>query len=257
MPADALVLSLHDVAPHTQHIINDQLETLRRLGVLHCSLLVIPNYHDEDSLLNAPQFREWIREKQSEGHEIVLHGYSHWRPHCSKDPLLKRLINTYYTAGEGEFYDLPYQEAQEALRRGKRVFEQIGLDLKKIIGFIAPAWLLGKEAQDALRDEGFAYTTLLRGLLSLGGEAPHFFPAQSMVYSVRSSWRRCLSLQWNEFLLRDASLRKWPLLRISFHPIDWSYPSIKAHLLKSVARSLKKRTPNTYASWLSQKEILS
>ena len=74
----------------------------------------------------------------------------------------------------------------------------------------------------AARDAGMEYTTRLRDVVDLrSGEK---FPARSLVYSVRNSWRRATSLAWNAALRR--ALTDQPLLRLSIHPPDYSHPAI-------------------------------
>ena len=67
-------------------------------------------------------------------------------------------------------------------------------------GFIAPAWLLGNEAEQAVRDAELEYTTRLRTVCDLRSES--VFPARTLVYSVYNSWRRTLSRSWNAALFR-------------------------------------------------------
>jgi predicted deacetylase len=252
MKKETLVISLHDVSPHTQKIVMEQLKELRALGVFRCSLLVIPDYHHQGSITRFPDFITWLQEQGAQGHEIILHGYYHLRPPSAHDHGVKRWITKYYTAGEGEFYDLDYEQARSTLQRGKEALQQAGFDSTKLVGFIAPAWLLSQEAERAVADEGFFYTTRLHGVVDLRKQPSPFFPSQSMVYSVRSAWRRVVSLAWNELIFQNATRKKWPLLRIGFHPVDWNYPRIKSHLLASVRRSLLTRTTMTYEAWLRQ-----
>ena len=246
----SLIISLHDVSPQTQEIVAKQLEALRALGVARCSLLVIPDYHHHGSITRFPGFVTWLQEQAAQGHEIVLHGYHHLRSQRTDDRLWKRWITEHYTAGEGEFYDLGYEEARTLLQKGKQELVQAGCDMTKVTGFIAPAWLLGRDAERAVVDEGFSYTTRLHGVIDLREQPSRFFSSQSMVYSVRSAWRRAVSLGWNELLFHYASWKKWSLLRIGFHPVDWKHPAIKAHLLSSVKRAATHRTAMTYGAWM-------
>jgi len=248
-----LVVSLHDVSPQTEEIVTQQLEELRALGIPRCSLLVIPDHHHLGLITRFPSFIRWLQKQASKGHEIILHGFNHLRGPRKHQHPWKRLIAEHYTAGEGEFYDLNYEQACLLLDQGKRVFQDADLDCSKIVGFIAPAWLLSQAAEAAVANAGFSYTTRLHGVVNLQDKPHRFFPSQSMVYSVRSAWRRAASLAWNEALLIYATQRKWPLLRIGFHPVDWKYNAIKAHLLSSVQRSLQTRTPFTYQEWLAQR----
>lgn len=253
LPSLHLVVSLHDVSPHTQEIVTKQLEELRILGVTRCSLLVIPDHHHSGPITRFPGFITWLLQQAAQGHEIVLHGYHHRRPPSPHDHGTKRWLTKCYTAGEGEFYDLDYEQARTKVKRGKEILSAAGFNNAIVTGFIAPAWLLGKEAERAVADEGFFYTTRLHGIVDFRAEPSSFFFSQSMVYSVRSAWRRAASLIWNELVLQCATKKKWPLLRIGFHPVDWKYRVIKDHLLSSVKRSLLTRTPLTYQEWLSLK----
>ena len=112
-------------------------------------------------------------------------------------------------------------------------------------GFIAPAWLLSRPAEEALRDLGFAYTTRLGSVLNLARNTT--FHSQSLVYSVRTHWRRTVSLGWNAFLYRR--LRRAPLMRVGIHPPDLSHPSIWRQIKNHRARALEERGPMTYHDW--------
>ncbi len=246
----SLVVSIHDVAPSTQMIVQEMLDDLKQLGVSRCSLLVVPHYHEKELLTMEPSFVMWIREKQQEDHEIVLHGWSHLRPVSSKEGLWKRWMTQHYTRGEGEFYDLSYNDAREKLKKGKEEFEKAGFTISSITGFIAPAWLLSQEAERALGDEHFSYTTRLHGVIDLRKNPPTFLRAQSMVYSVSAAWRRFLSLGWNEFLFQLSERQAWPLLRLGLHPPDWKHSVIRKHALATVSKVMKRRVALTYANWI-------
>ena len=153
----------------------------------------------------------------------------------------RRLVTEHYTAGEGEFYDLEYDEARQRLARGRAMLA--GFD---VAGFIAPAWLLGDEAERAVRDEGFAYTTRLGSVLELpSGERTD---SQSLVYSVRSGWRRGASLVWNSWLA--SRLRGNPLMRLGLHPPDWRHAKIKAHALRLAREGARARRVIRYRDWV-------
>lgn len=156
-----------------------------------------------------------------------------------------RLITRHYTAGEGEFHDLPFAEATELLRRGKEALNACRVPFR---GFIAPAWLLGTDAERAVREEGFAYTTRIGSVIDL--ENGSSFSSRSMVYSVRAPWRRQVSLLWNEALF--WVLRKAPLLRIGLHPPDWDHPPIRSHVLRCLRLAVASRGVTTYRDWLDQ-----
>src|SRR5438445_3633980 len=216
---DFLVVSIHDVAPSTQQIAEKIISELTHKGIRHCSLLVVPDYHRQGASMQDRPFVSWLRNLEAVGHEIVIHGYFHERPTQARETFLEKFITQFYTQGEGEFYDLGYDEAFRRIKTARDEFVAAGL---KPRGFVAPAWLLGSEGERAARDAEMEYTTRLRTILDL--RTGEIFAARSLVYSVHNSWRRGVSLGWNAILGRV--LRDKPLLRLSIHPPDFSHPAI-------------------------------
>jgi predicted deacetylase len=222
-----LAVSVHDVSPPTRGAAEIILRDLAGAGVRVTSLLVVPDHHHRANVDEDPEFLAWLRARQDEGHEIVLHGFYHRRtPRAGGGPA-RRLVTEHYTAGEGEFYDLDYEEARVRMEEGREMLTGAGLD---VVGFVAPAWLLGEEAEQAARNLGFVYTTRLGGVLDL--RSGEWTAAPSLVWSVRSGWRRLLSRGWNAWLA--GRLRKSPLARVGLHPPDWNHPAIKTQALRLV-----------------------
>lgn len=238
--AAAFAVSVHDVSPLTREAVDAMLADLAEAGVGATSLLVVPDHHRKGAVDRDPGFLDWLRSCEGDGHEIVLHGFYHLRD-SGGDGLARRLVTEHYTAGEGEFYDLAYEAARERLARGRQMLGAFDL-----AGFIAPAWLLGPEAERAVRDEGFAYTTRLGGVLDLRSGART--ASQSLVYSVRSGWRRLASLAWNSWLA--ARLRSNPLVRLGLHPPDWRHATIKGHALDLARKGACTRRVIRYRDWL-------
>ena len=118
-------------------------------------------------------------------------------------------------------------------------------------GFVAPAWLLGKEAERAARDAGMEYTTRLHKVCDL--RAGDEFAARSIVYSVRRNWRRGISRICNATLFRYLEGR--PLLRISIHPPDYSHPTIWRQVTGMIERAIGSRTATTYQDWIAQQRL--
>jgi uncharacterized protein len=221
------------------------LEDLAEVGVPVTSLLVIPDHHHRGRIDQDGEFASWFREQVAKGHEAVLHGYHHLRPRRAGEGITTRLMTRHYTAGEGEFHDLSHGEAMQLLGQGKEALSGCGVTFG---GFIAPAWLLGSEAERAAREEGFSYTTRIGSVIDLNNGRS--FASRSMVYSVRSAWRRGVSLVWNEGLYR--ALKKTPLLRIGLHPPDWDHPAIRNHVLLCLRSAVASRDVTTYGEWLDQ-----
>ena len=236
----ALIVSIHDVSPITWRTVVSMRAELREIGVKHLSLLVIPNYHHWAHFLEDRAFCSWLSGQTED--EIVIHGYYHLRSRKASEGIASKLITRVYTTDEGEFYDLGREEALQAVSLAQKEFGQVGLHPT---GFIAPAWLLGKEAEEALRTLGVAYTTRLGSVVNLiDGKA---YRSQSMVYSARNRWRTMASLAWNAFLFQR--LKRTRLMRIGVHPPDFSHPAIWRQIVRNVSRALEERVSMTYQEW--------
>ena len=246
--ADSIVVSLHDVAPRTQNVTSTIISELSAHGVRVCSVLVVPDYHHEGRSANHREFVTWLRALEADGHEIVIHGYFHERPPQSKETLRDKFMTRFYTQNEGEFYDLSYEEALRRITTARDEFRALGL---KPHGFIAPAWLLGNEAEQAVRDAELEYTTRLRTVCDLRSEST--FSARTLVYSVHNNWRRVLSRSWNATLFRLMKTK--PLLRLSIHPSDYSQPTIWKQILGFIAATKDARTATTYQDWIAEQRL--
>jgi predicted deacetylase len=239
----ALVVSVHDVSPRTRVECATILRALAERGVTACSLLVIPDHHHQGNMLDDPEFGAWLRGLAAAGHEVVMHGYYHQRARREGESVRAKFTTRLYTADEGEFYDLDQPTAAALITKVQDDFQKMGL---APAGFIAPAWLLGDWAEVALRDARIEYTTRLGSVLDLQTGVTH--RSQSLVWSVRSGWRRWTSLRWNAFLY--SRLMDNSLLRISIHPVDLRHPRIWQQIGEFISRSLADREPLTYHAWL-------
>src|SRR5215471_4731793 len=246
--ADSIVVSLHDVAPCTQQITSTIISELSAHGVRVCSVLVVPDYHHDGPFAKHREFVTWLRGLEADGHEIVIHGYFHERPTESKETLRDKFMTRFYTQNEGEFYDLSYEEALRRITTARDQFRAHGL---KPRGFVAPAWLLGNDAERAVRDAQLEYTTRLRSVCDL--RSGNVFPARTLVYSVHNTWRRALSRSWNAALFR--LLKTKTLLRISIHPRDYSQPAIWKQIVEFIAATKPARTATTYQDWIAEQRL--
>jgi len=239
----SLVLSIHDVSPLTLKNTRAILADLKSLGLNRYSLLVIPDHHRRGHFLESAPFCAWLKEEASAGQEIVIHGYYHQRAPKPAESVVDKFITRFYTANEGEFYDIGREQAFELVAKAREEFSSIGLSST---GFIAPAWLLSTAAETALADLGLRFTTRLGGVIDLATGKTH--PSQSMVYSVRSEWRRQVSLLWNSSLYRRLEAN--PLLRIGIHPVDFDHPTIWEQIRTKVSEALTQRQATTYEDFL-------
>lgn len=249
-PQPHLVVSIHDVAPTNHAAVAEMIRDVTSKGVRVCSMLLVPDYHHQQNFAQDRQFTSWLRELEAQGNEMVIHGYFHERPSRPNESFTDRLITRFYTRGEGEFYDLPYDEAVRRITRARDKFIEAGLRPR---GFIAPAWLLPAEGERAVRDADLEYTTRLTSVTDV--RSGQSFPARSLVYSTEAAWRRSTSLLWNAVLARLQSAS--PLLRVSLHPPDFRYPRIWSQILDILERAAKVRTPTTYRDWIAAQRVAS
>ena len=245
---DSLVVSVHDITPSNREVVEPLLLKLSRLGVRTCSLLVVPDYHHQNPIADEPQFLSWLRDLELEGHEIVIHGYFHSRPARARETIREQFMTRFYTQGEGEFFDLSYDEALRRITAARDIFSASGLTPR---GFIAPAWLLSAEGERAARDAGMEYTTRLGSVLDL--RSGQRFAARSLVYSVHNNWRRMASLMWNRTLLQVA--KGGTLLRLNIHPPDYSFPPIWSQIERFISEMAEVRTPTTYQDWIADHRV--
>jgi predicted deacetylase len=247
---EALVVSVHDVAPATQTLVQEIVGELAQHRVPVCSLLVVPNYHHHGLFAEDRAFVRWLQDLEAQGHEIVIHGYFHQRPRRDGENLSEKFFTRLYTNDEGEFYDLDYDEAFRRITQAREEFIRAGLTPR---GFIAPAWLLGPAAERAAREAEMEYTTRLTEVRDL--RSGDNFPARTLVYSVRSGWRRTASLAWNSMLA--PQLAGAPLARVSIHPIDRNHREIWKQILRLTDRLVENRTPTTYRDWVAERRARS
>jgi uncharacterized protein len=238
-----VVVSLHDVSPLTWRRCDVILRDLAGVGAGVVSLLVVPDHHGRGRISADGEFREWLAGRVAVGHEAVLHGWRHLREARGDEGWWTRMVTERYTAGEGEFHDLGEEEAARRLAWGRGEFAACGLEA---VGFVAPAWLLGEEAERAVRAAGFGYTTRIGGVWDF--RRGRVVRARSLVWSVRAGWRRVCSLAWNRGLA--AAVRGAPLVRIGVHPPDWDHAAVRRQVLGLVGGALAGRRAMTYEGWL-------
>jgi predicted deacetylase len=241
----SLVVSLHDVSPLTQSLCDQILVQLRELGIGQVSLLIIPNHHGRAPIGESPAFQRWLSRAIEAGHEPVLHGYYHRRERGKADSFVRRVMTEFYTAGEGEFYNPSSGEAATLLERG---LADLSFLPRKIAGFIAPAWLLGAEAEAAVRDLGFLYTTRLSTVRVFNGNGNCDIASQSLVWSTRAAWRISMSLVWNRTL--SFSLGCARLVRIGIHPPDAQDPLVWKQVRKLIMATIRSRQCVSYEKFI-------
>lgn len=151
--ARRLLASIHDVSPRHETAI----DTLYDLLHVHCgarqAMLVVPNFWASAPIVPGSAFAGKLRRWADAGIEMFLHGSFH-RDDRRHDTMLARIKANHMTAGEGEFLGLPRDQAVRRIEQGRKLVEDV--TGRPISGFIAPAWLYGPGALDALVETGVA-----------------------------------------------------------------------------------------------------
>lgn len=241
-----LMLVLHDVAPETWADYKPFVEAVDALGKVPISWLVVPDFHRRNPLDKHPDFRRMLDQRLARGDELILHGCYHAddapSPRTPRDWFMRRV----YTH-EGEFYALDRAESARRLQHGIELFERNQWPLH---GFVAPAWLLGEGARQALAATGLTYTS----------DPGHFFllpdytaiDAPGLVWSARSAWRRGMSRLVSEKMLKRH--RDAPVLRLGLHPVDMRHDFSRRYWLEVLNRLMVEgRKPVTKIEWLNQR----
>ncbi len=233
-----LIVSFHDLARHSQQVCDNVLSDLRGIGVERASLLATPQWHGDECIDVSSGCLDWMIDRENEGYEISLHGYTH-RTEIVHGGIIAQAMGRIYTANEGEFYQIEYEEAAKRINEGLRILRSKGLNIE---GFTPPAWLLSQEGRRALVDAGLIYSTELQHIDLLHLNKRIFAP--TLVFSSRSVWRRLASIRWAPFW---AWLnRNRPIMRLAIHPIDWQYPIIRGTIMRLAKKLIDTRTPITY-----------
>ena len=146
------------------------------------------------------------------------------------------------TAGEGEFLGLDFATAKTRLVDGRKQVEDIiG---RPIGGFVAPAWLYGAPAKEAIEELGFplaedhfkVWQPTTGAVLTRG---------PVITYASRTPTRLLSSLLWSKaagLLLKPAAV-----VRVGVHPHDWDAPELVQEIGRTLRHFSRSHTASRYA----------
>lgn len=237
-PIPRLIVSFHDVAPHTRAACDAFLSEAAGLGVNAVSLLVVPRWHGVVPILALPDFVDWLSAREGRGHEVCLHGFTH-RAETPPSGIWPRLVAAACTDHEGEFQQLDRDTATWKIKSGLQALR--GMDIIPA-GFTAPAWLMNSVTLDILRDAGLLYATDQFGIHLL--QERRYLRAPVIVFSTRTAWRRIVSTFWARAFY--TACRMAPTLRLAVHPGDMASPLVHRTLVSIVRHATSKRECMTY-----------
>lgn len=234
MMRPCLCVVLHDVADATRAACERVLEAVAAVADVPVTLSAVPRYHGAPA---TPELHRFLEHRMLCGDELALHGYTHLDMDQPRG-LMHRLLRQYCTRGEGEFVDLAYDESVRRIDAGMRWFERNGWPL---YGFIAPAWLLGKPAWQALQETTLRYTCTLARFYLLP-QRQHV-SSMGLCYSSQTLLRRSASIPWN--LSLALAQRHNPVMRLELHPHDADHPAVRRSWQQLLARQVHRRRAMT------------
>lgn len=233
-----LCIVLHDVAPATWPLCERLLAMLAQLGDPALTLLVVPDFHGQGRVDQAPAFLRAIERRLARCDEIALHGYSHRddsrAPSTPRDWLRRRVL----TAGEGEFAALAQAQAAAKLAQGLQMFARLDWP---VAGFVPPAWLASAGTRAALRQTDLRYTSTHTALIALA--QAERIAAPCLTASPRSPWRRSASKFW--LRAAGAATASANVIRVGLHPQDAAHADLMACWKNLLQRQLAQRVAVT------------
>jgi len=233
-----LLVSIHDVSPASALSVSRLWSLCLERGVVP-ALLVVPNWHGEWPLESHPDTVRWIRDRQDEGAEVVLHGERHDEAGVRRG--LKDHVRALgKTDREGEFLTLNRAAARERLARGLERLQRVGL---RPSGFVPPAWLARDSTHEAVAALGLSFSEDDRSVWL--HPSHRRIPSPVLRWSTRSPLRA-----WGSVAVAATRSRLQvgaSVARIALHPHDLDHPATRRSVLRALEQWLARHRPGRYA----------
>jgi predicted deacetylase len=238
-----LLASIHDVSPRFESEIDRLIDLLAPHVGTRLAMLVVPNHWGDAPIIPGSAFAGRLRSWADEGVEMFLHGFTH-RDNGQYSGTADRMRARLMTASEGEFLGLSSTEAAARIKDGRALIEDaIG---RPIDGFVAPAWLYGEGAHEAL---GRSAIPLAEDHLRVWSPAT----GAELAWGPVITWASRTRLRLLSSLAAAAALRHVPLkvLRIGVHPPDARHPALVGSINRTFTAARRNRHPARYGDLLS------
>lgn len=144
-------LSVHDASPRFQAELEIIFREYGNIEADHKWIAIVPNWEGKWDIRKHPSFLKLIKEQESKGWTLLLHGNTH------SDPKYKPFYVRFFRNKNlcFEFFKLNYSESKLLAQIGMKIFEDAFGYLPK--GFVPPNWTLSKEGKRAIADLGFEF----------------------------------------------------------------------------------------------------
>ncbi|THD37779.1 MAG: DUF2334 domain-containing protein [Sphingomonas sp.] len=229
-PEPSLLVSIHDVSPKFEGAVDRLADIVSRdMATPAYAMLVVPDHWGDAPIRAGTPFASRLRAWSDAGVDMFVHGWFHL-DRSEHEGAMARFKAKRMTAGEGEFLGLDHATARARMADGRKLIEDIiG---RAPVGFIAPAWLYGEGALQALSDEGFA---LAEDHMKVWRPATGEVVARGPVitWASRSRWRIASSLAVAAAARAALPRKAW--MRLAVHPGDTNIASLTDSIARTVA----------------------
>ena len=237
-----LLVSIHDVAPCFEAEVDRLLDLLAPiLGGPRLAMLVVPDHWGRAPVAQDRAFRARLRDWSDAGIEMFVHGWFH--KDLSEHSGAARFKARHMTAGEGEFLGLARAEAARRMREGADLLA--GITGRPPAGFIAPAWLYGEGAMQALAQSGLAFAEDHMRVWRTADPSHPLARGPVVTWASRSPARTASSLAFAALTRR--TLHALATVRVAVHPGDVTKPAILASIDRTVRAFANRRRVGRYA----------
>jgi predicted deacetylase len=242
-PDRLLLASIHDVSPRFESEVDRLLDLLAPHVGSRLAMLVVPNHWGDAPIVPGSGFAARLRSWANQGIEILLHGLTH-RDEAQHAGAANRVRARFMTASEGEFLGLSRAEAAARIADGRALIESV--TGRPIDGFVAPAWLYGNGAREALAQAGIP---LAEDHLRVWSPAT----GKQLAWGPVITWASRTRLRLASSLAAAVALRYAPLevLRIGVHPPDVGHPALVSSIGETFRIAKRSRHPARYGDLLN------
>jgi predicted deacetylase len=238
-----LLASIHDVSPRFEGEVDRLIDLLSAHVGMRLAMLVVPNHWGDAPIVPGSPFAARLRGWAEQGVEMFLHGFTH-RDESQYSGAADRLRARFMTASEGEFLGLSRADAAARIADGQKLIE--GVIGRPIDGFVAPAWLYGDGAREALRQSAIP---LAEDHMRVWSPAT----GAELAWGPVITWASRTRMRLLSSLAAAAALRHAPLnvLRIGVHPPDVHHPALVRSIGRTFSAARRKREPARYGDLLN------
>ncbi|WP_242122546.1 DUF2334 domain-containing protein [Sphingobium sp. Sx8-8] len=247
-----LLLSIHDVGPRFETEVDRLLDHLSpHAGPGELAMLVVPDHWGRHPLAVGSPFAARLRTWADAGVSMFAHGWFH-KDMAVHDGAVERFKARHMTAGEGEFLGIDAATASRRMVDGRDLIEQI--TGRPVAGFVAPAWLYGAPALDALAQCGFA---LAEDHMKVWHPPSGQVLARGPVVTWASRSRSRIASSLLAARLLPPLLRFAPVARVAVHPGDAHVPALLASIDRVLRWLGRTHRPARYGDLLAERACAS